>query len=107
VTIRQGNNPRLQHSDCSRAIYRAKTDADRKGRQSFSDELFRDVPVHPVALEVAQPAGKLEGELAAHGISEAFEDLLIGSTAPHLGYSVATLNARHSRLIPGLSFVQL
>ena len=49
-----------------------------------------EVPVHP---EVAQLARKIEGEQAAHGISIAFEDLLIGSTALHLGYSVATLNA--------------
>ncbi len=55
------------------------------------------------ALWPAQLAGKIEGEQAAQGISIAFEDLLIGSTALHLGYSVATLNARHFRLIPGLS----
>src|SRR6266403_1848055 len=35
------------------------------------------------------------------------EDLLIGTTALHLGYSVATLNVRHFRLIPGLSVIQL
>jgi predicted nucleic acid-binding protein len=60
-----------------------------------------------VTLEVAQLAGKIEGEQAARGISIAFEDLLIGSTALHFGCSVATLNARHFRLIPGLSVVQL
>ena len=49
---------------------------------------------------------KFEGQQTAPGIS-AFEDPLIGSTALHLGYSVATLNARHFRLIPGLPIVQL
>lgn len=88
-------------------IYRAKTDADRERRRLFTDELCRDVAVHPVTLEIAQLAGKIEGEQAARGVSIAFEDLLIGSTALHLGYSVATLNARHFRLIPGLSVVQL
>ena len=92
--------------ELTHGIYRAKSDADRKRRQSFADELCRDVPVHPVTLEVAQLAGKIEGEQAACGISIAFEDLLIGSTALHLGYSVATLNARHFRLIPGLSVIQ-
>ncbi len=43
-----------------------------------------------MTLEVAQLAGKIEGEQAARDISIAFEDLLIGSTALHLGYSVAT-----------------
>ena len=59
-------------------------------------------------LEVAQiSAGKIEGEQASQGVSIAFEDLLIGSTALHLGYAVATLNVRHFQLIPGLLVVQL
>jgi predicted nucleic acid-binding protein len=37
----------------------------------------------------------------------ALPDLLIGATALHLGYAVATLNIRHFQLIPGLSVVQL
>lgn len=73
----------------------------------FTEELCRDVAVHPVTLEVAQLAGKIEGERASQGVSIAFEDLLIGSTALHLGYAVATLNVRHFQLIPGLSVVQL
>jgi predicted nucleic acid-binding protein len=93
--------------ELTHGIYRAKTEADRERRRLFTDELCRDVAVHPVTLEVAQLAGKIEGEQAARGISIAFEDLLIGSTALDLGYSVATLNARHFRLIPGLSVVQL
>jgi predicted nucleic acid-binding protein len=50
--------------ELTHGIYRAKTDADRKRRQSFTDELCRDVPVHPVTLEVARLAGKIEGEQA-------------------------------------------
>jgi tRNA(fMet)-specific endonuclease VapC len=48
----------------------------------------------------------LEGEQAARGVSIAFEDLLIGATALHLGYDVLTLKARHFQLIPDLSVVQ-
>ena len=59
-----------------------------------------------VTLEIAQLAGKIEGEQAAKGIVIALPDLLIGVTALHLGYSVATLNSRHFRLIPELSVVQ-
>ena len=66
-----------------------------------------DLTIHPVTLEIAQLAGKVEGEQAARGISIAFEDLLIGTTALHLGFAVATLNVRHFRLIPGLSVIQL
>lgn len=93
--------------ELTHGIYRAKSDADRERRRLFTDELCRDVVVHPVTLEVAQLAGKIEGEQASHGVSIAFEDLLIGTTALHLAYAVATLNVRHFRLIPGLAVVQL
>ena len=36
-----------------------------------------------------------------------FDDLLIGATALHLGYEVATLNLRDFQRIPGLSVIQL
>jgi len=50
--------------------------------------------------------GKIEGQEEAKGVRISFEDLLIGATALHLGYSVITHNVRHFRLIPGLSVVQ-
>jgi hypothetical protein len=58
--------------------------------------------VHPVTLEIAQLAGKVEGEQAARGISIAFEDLLIGTTALHLGYAVGTLLFMGAGYCPGL-----
>jgi predicted nucleic acid-binding protein len=93
--------------ELTHGIYRAKSDADRERRREFTEELCRDMFVHPVTLEIAQLAGKIEGEQAARGVSIAFEDLLIGTTALYLRYSVATLNVRHFRLIPGLSVVQI
>ena len=76
--------------ELTHGIFRAKTDGDRERRRLFAEELCRDVPIHPVTLEVAQLAGRIEGEQATRGVSIAFEDLVIGSTAWHLGYSVAT-----------------
>jgi predicted nucleic acid-binding protein len=93
--------------ELTHGIYRAKTDADRERRRAFTEELCRDMEVYPLTLEIAQLAGRVEGEQAACGVSIAFEDLLIGTTALHLGYGVLTLNARHFQLIPGLSVVQL
>jgi predicted nucleic acid-binding protein len=93
--------------ELTHGIQRAKNDSDRERRRAFSEELCRDLAVHPVTLEIAQLAGKIEGEQAARGVSIAFEDLLIGTTALHLGYAVATLNVRHFRLIPGLTVIQL
>jgi predicted nucleic acid-binding protein len=110
---------RLLHSDTEIAIsvvtiaelvhgaYRAKTSEQRQNRLEFIDRLSEDVPVHPVTLEIARLAGRIEGEQQAKGIQFTFEDLLIGATALHLGYGIATLNRRDFQRIPGLSVVQL
>jgi predicted nucleic acid-binding protein len=86
--------------------YRAKTPAQQHGRLTFIERLCQDVPVHPVTLEIARLAGRIEGQEEAKGIRVAFEDLLIGATALYLGYAVATFNLRHFQNIPGLSVTQ-
>jgi tRNA(fMet)-specific endonuclease VapC len=63
--------------------------------------------VHPVTAEIAELAGRIEGEQAARGIKITFEDLLLGTTALHLGYAVATLNIGDFQRIPGLSVAQV
>ena len=93
--------------ELTHGIYRARTDADRERRRAFCDELCRDMIVHPVSLEIAQLAGRIEGEQAAQGIAIAFEDLVIGATALYLGFDVATFNVKHFKLIPGLNIVTL
>ena len=92
--------------ELTHGIYRARTDADRERRRAFTQELRRDVAVIPVTAEIAELAGRIEGEQAALGISIAFEDLLIGATALHMNYAVVTLNLRHFQMIPSLSVVQ-
>ena len=93
--------------ELTHGIYRAKNDADHARRRVFCDEIRRDVVVHPVTAEIAELAGRIEGEQAGRGISIAFEDLLIGATALYMNYAVVTLNVRHFRLIPGLNVLQL
>jgi tRNA(fMet)-specific endonuclease VapC len=93
--------------ELTHGIYRAKSEADRQRRHAFVEELIHAIPVHPVTLELAQFAGRIEGEQAAKGMVIALPDLLIGATALKLGYSVATQNSRHFQLIPGLSVIQL
>lgn len=93
--------------ELTHGIYRAKTDADRKRRETFVEEFFQAVAVHPLTLEVARLAGRIHGEQMAQGVSIDFPDLLIGSTALHLGFAVVTLNVRHFQQIPGLSVMQL
>lgn len=87
--------------------YRAKTQAQQQRRPEFIERLSSDVPVHPVTLDIARLAGRIESQQEAMGVQFAFEDLLIGATALHLGYEVATLNLRDFQRIPGLSVIQL
>ncbi len=83
-------------------IYRARESSHREHRRDFVEELCTDMQVHPVTLAIAQLAGRIEGEQAARGVVIAIEDLVIGATALHLGFDVATLNVRHLQQIPGL-----
>jgi predicted nucleic acid-binding protein len=87
--------------------YRAKTPQQQQDRLVFIDRLCWDVPVHPVTLAIARLAGRIEGQQGAKNIKLPFEDLLIGTTALHLDYAVATLDLRHFQLIPDLSVVRL
>jgi tRNA(fMet)-specific endonuclease VapC len=91
--------------ELTHGIYRATSEANRLRRRAFSEELRRDMVVHPVTVEIAEFAGRIEGEQAALGVSIAFEDLLIGVTALYLDYAIATLNVRHFQQIPGLKVV--
>lgn len=93
--------------ELAHGIYRARTDADRIRRRVFVEGVFHDLIVHPLTLEIAQLAGRIEAEQAAKGISIAVEDLIIGATALHLGFDVATLNVKHFQVIPGLTVVTL
>jgi|SRR5271165_4638452 len=93
--------------ELTHGMYRARTEADRDRRRIFAEGAFLDLIVHPVTLEIARLAGRIEGEQAAKGVAIAFEDLLIGATALHFGFDVATLNVRHFQLIPGLKTVTL
>ncbi|MGC2422417.1 MAG: PIN domain-containing protein [Candidatus Acidiferrales bacterium] len=92
--------------ELTHGIHRAKNDADRERRRAFSEELRRDMVVHPVTIEIAELAGRIESEQATRGVSIAFEDLLIGATALHLGYAVVTSNVRHFQAVPGLTVLQ-
>jgi predicted nucleic acid-binding protein len=88
--------------ELTHGVQRAGTEPTRGRRQAFIDELIHDVPVHPVTIETARVAGRIEGEMAARGQRIAFEDLLIAATAIELGYGVATGNLRHFARIEGL-----
>ena len=73
-------------------VWRA-TDPNRASRRkNFVDDLIVNVPVYPVTTELARKAGRLDAEQQAKGFRIAFQDLLIGISALHLGYAVLTHN---------------
>lgn len=88
--------------ELTHGIYRGKRDEDKLRRRIFAEELFRDMPVIATTLDIARLAGGIDGEQAAKGITNDFQDLVIGATALHLGYDILTLNIRHFQMIPGL-----
>ena len=93
--------------ELTHGIYRARTDADRERRRIFAEAVFHDLIVHPMTEGIAKLAGRIEAEQAIRGIAIAFEDLVIGATAVHLGFDVVTLNLKHFQLIPDLTVVTL
>jgi predicted nucleic acid-binding protein len=88
--------------ELAHGIVRADTGARRAARQKFLDDLLIGMPVHAVTVPVALRAGQIDGQLQAAGTRVALADLLIGTTALVLGHAVATGNARHFAMIPGL-----
>jgi tRNA(fMet)-specific endonuclease VapC len=93
--------------ELTHGTYRARTEVDRERRLAYTGEALHALIVYPVTLQIAQLAGRVEGEQAAQGNIIAFEDLLIGATALHLGFEVVTLNLQHFERIPGLKVVTL
>jgi predicted nucleic acid-binding protein len=73
----------------------------------FIEHLIHGVSVHPVTVEIARLAGRLDAEQRTIGIQVGFADLLIGATALYLRFQVVTLNDRDFRNMPGLSVVPL
>jgi tRNA(fMet)-specific endonuclease VapC len=89
------------------AFTAAQTEESRNRRDAFIRELLNDVDVCPYTKDTALLAGRLDGEQQSRGVTIPFVDLLIGATALEVGYSLLTVNARHFRMIPGLSVMQL
>jgi len=94
-------------AELTHGIYRASSGENRARRLKFTESVFRILVAIPVSFEIAQLAGRIEGQQAAKGIAIPIQDLLIGATALTLDFSVATLNPRHFQLVPGLQIATL
>jgi predicted nucleic acid-binding protein len=89
-------------AELTHGVERSKREAQRERSQAFVDDVLATLTVYPVTAEIAQKVGIISGKEAQRGITLPFEDLLIGATALQLGFELATHNARHFEMIPGL-----
>ena len=74
----------------------------RARREEFVEEAFVRIPVRSMSLRIARIVGQIDAKARMKGTTIPTADLLIGATALDMGFSVATANLRHFRLIPNL-----
>ncbi len=86
-------------------IYRAESVARADRRRRFLYSLIEDLPIFDYTFEVAQIAGRIDGEQTMQGNIIPFVDLMIGATALTRNYSVLTTNLKHFKQIPGLNVI--
>lgn len=89
-------------AELAHGIQRAKPGAQRQRREAFVQDLRAALTVYPLTDEIAERAGTISGQQAGRGIVLPLADLLIGTTALHLGFDVVTGNTRHFQMIPSL-----
>jgi predicted nucleic acid-binding protein len=89
--------------ELAHGIARARTEAQRRTRRIFLDDLRDAVSVYPLTSEIAELAGEIAGTQAERGMTLPLADLLIGATALHYGAELITDNTRHFELIPNLT----
>lgn len=92
--------------ELAHGVTRADTPDRRERRQRFLDDLLTGVPIQPVTVRIALRAGQIDGQSQA-AVSIPLSDLLIGTSALELGYTLGTANLRHFQLIAGLKVVRL
>jgi predicted nucleic acid-binding protein len=89
-------------AELTHGVERSKQEVQRQRSQAFVDDVLAALTVYPVTAEIAHRVGSISGKEDQRGITLPFEDLLIGATALQLGFELASHNARHFEMIPGL-----
>lgn len=83
-------------------VHRADSKKRHLRRSAYVEKVIELFPIHAFDTAAARIYAALWADLAAKGLHIGAHDLIIGSTALSLGYSVATFNARHFGNIEGL-----
>lgn len=88
-------------------LWRATTDEIRAARRAYLDGIYASIPIQPFTKEIAQLAARIDAQSRKEGVVIPVIDLQIGVTALYLDYALATRNARHFRMIPGLEVIEV
>jgi predicted nucleic acid-binding protein len=88
-------------------VHRADSIRRRLKRSAYVEKVIELFPVYSFEISIARIYSELWSDLSRRGIQIGAHDLIIGSTALSLGFSVATNNLRHFGRIEGLKVEQL
>ena len=89
-------------SELLHGVHRAAPPAVKARREALIERLLATIEVVPFDDVVARVHARLWATLAGSGVNLGAHDLIIGSTAVALGWSVATRDTRSFPRIPGL-----
>lgn len=71
-------------------------------RSAYVEKVIESFPIYNFEISIARIYAELWSDLSKKGIQIGAHDLMIGSTALSLGFSLATYNLRHFERIEGL-----
>ena len=83
-------------------VHRADSTERRLKRSAYVEKAIELFPIYVFEISTARIYAELWSDLSQKGIQIGAHDLIIGSTALSLGFSVATYNIRHFERIEGL-----
>lgn len=92
----------ISASELLHGIHRADSIKRRLKRSAFVEKVIELFPMYPFEISAARIYAELWSDLSKKGLQIGAHDLIIGSTALSLGFSVATYNKRHFERIEGL-----
>ena len=83
-------------------VHRADSTRRRLKRSAYVERVIELFPIFAFETPIARIYAELWSDLSKRGVQIGAHDLIIGSTALSLGFSVATYNRRHFDRIEGL-----
>jgi len=89
-------------SELLHGVHRADSEKRRLEREAFVERVIELFPAYPFDLNAARIYARIWANLVKKGIALGAHDLMIGSTAVSLGFSVITTDIRDFEKIPGL-----